>query len=1593
MTDIATLGIAINTSGITQANQSLNILITTANNTDDAIQDITDSSNAANNSFSNTTTATNKLKNALIGLASAATGALAVDKIIKFQDSMLGLQATANATAKEMVNLEKQARELGATSVFSAAQVGNAQKFLAQAGFDTNEILKSTSATLQLASAGSLDLASAADIASNVIGGMRLEVTELDRVVDVLAATSSLSNTNITQLGSALSKAAPLAAAAGIDIEDVSAAIGVLSNNGLQADVAATGLGGIIRQLTNLTPKATAVLKSYGLSAADVSIESNGLSSVLAKLGGVTISAGDAIKVFGSEAAAAGLILGSSGEQFDKLTASLDEAEGSSKRMSGTLSSELSGSFKSLASAAEEAVLQVGDAGLSSALDSTVDGMTALISSFTGMLPLMAEANELSSDYVDNVNFLADALKAVALGLGVAATAAVSMIALTKTLTIATVALTAVANANPFVLLARAVGVVGIAVGTYIGLTSDATEEVYKLNKAVNENTLSFSKNGEILGEITEKSIFNTIVKINAEIAAIELSNAAIKTQILQLNALGEAHSENQGIIDSTNASIIKLTLALGASSGTLDEARARVERLQVDLKTFGTTVENNTGKTKKNETATGKLTQAQKDLKAAMKEGLRVFSDTRTPLEQYRIEHERLSELLKLEAINQDTFSRAVRALNEDLQDATGVTKENEDALKALEDQQQKTFDSWSENITDLIGGSKDLGDVLDDLARKLLQDAFVNPLLISVGLGPSGSAGGSFVGGGSSGSFDLMGAISGGFDAFGAATGGAFNSFAKSGVGSALGLSTTSQAFTGAKMGIGSTTSLTGAGDFLSGGFSGFSAGGGIAANLLGLGSGDMLTDTVASTLGGAVGTAIGGPIGGAIGSFLGTAFGGAFGGSGEPTSFSFTSQDNEERFEGRNALTLNNEFGETLFKVFKGRSEDTKIVEAMTPILGAVSSLESIIAKTLDAGQIERITSGVSSADFRSEDPDEAINSFVAARMAAILNEIDPVFTSLTESSEKVGIASLDYLTALVAINENLSDAGPLIDLFDGNLESTVAFLNQIKTEEQTVTQAFEALAIAQASYYQNFFSEEERFETALNSAQTELDLFNSSIGLTGEAALDTKTELRDYIEALDLTTVAGRKALESALGLQGALLFVASAADTAAQAAEKSAAASIEAAEKLAAASIEAAEKLEKQALQNSELFLKERSKLLESEGSKREKEANSIFGNIKASINASEALIKSNISSIESIISSVFSSRQALRGNNGSASRIDFDRSREIVRQAAAGTAFDPDVLKSALSKVSQPSEDLFSNFTDYQREFYKTSIDMANISKLSKDSLSEEEKALNTLRSIEQDAQKQIDSINGVNSSVIDVNSSIADLSAAIKAVFDARSDIASSGGAGNVANNNSLESLYTVGLGRDPDQAGIEYWQSLLDNGVSFESVRDTFFKAAAQNGETVIAPNISGTDTGSSAIDALYTAGLGREPDPAGAAYWQSLLDSGISFNTIKDSFFQAAIENGEQNINAFANGGMHSGGLRIVGERGPELEFTGPSRIMNNSDLKTAISGNNSGNSEHESKMNMILSKMSLLIDRMYRQQQEWTNDALNVRVVTP
>lgn len=222
--------------------------------------------------------------NALGGVA-AAIGMAAPIKIgMEFESAMSRVAAISGATGANFEALRNQARELGASTVWSAKEAAEGMTFLSMAGFKTHETLAAMPGMLSLASAGAMDLASTADIASNILSGFGFEAGQMGYVGDVLAKTFTSSNTSIQSLGESFKYCGPAAKAAGQSFQDVAAMIGKLGDAGIQGSMAGTGLSAIISRLAKPPKEARVALKQLGVAIADASGKMRPMGDVFADI-------------------------------------------------------------------------------------------------------------------------------------------------------------------------------------------------------------------------------------------------------------------------------------------------------------------------------------------------------------------------------------------------------------------------------------------------------------------------------------------------------------------------------------------------------------------------------------------------------------------------------------------------------------------------------------------------------------------------------------------------------------------------------------------------------------------------------------------------------------------------------------------------------------------------------------------------------------------------------------------------------------------------------------------------------------------------------------------------------------------------------------------------------------------------------------------------------------------------------------------------------------------------------------------------------------------------------------------------------------
>jgi len=307
-----------------------------------------------------------------IGLA-AGVG-VTIKTLADFSQEMSTVRAITQATAADFTQLREVAKDLGATTRFSASQAAEGMKFLARSGFSVAEVAETIDDTLRLAQAGALGLGEASSISANVLRGFRLEADEAGRVVDTLALAANSANTDVRQLGDAMSFVAPVAAGVGIEIETASAAIGALSDAGLQASMAGTGLRRVLSTLEAPTSNETKLLKAMGISAEEVRVSQVGLIQSLQRLQDAGIDTGKALELFGDRGGPAFEVMVKNIPKIVELEQKLNNSAGTAKRISDIMDDNLKGALFAVKSAFEAVIIAMGETGSETGLTQFLRG-------------------------------------------------------------------------------------------------------------------------------------------------------------------------------------------------------------------------------------------------------------------------------------------------------------------------------------------------------------------------------------------------------------------------------------------------------------------------------------------------------------------------------------------------------------------------------------------------------------------------------------------------------------------------------------------------------------------------------------------------------------------------------------------------------------------------------------------------------------------------------------------------------------------------------------------------------------------------------------------------------------------------------------------------------------------------------------------------------------------------------------------------------------------------------------------------------------------------------------------------------------------
>lgn len=354
-----------------------------------------------NNSSASISTRMTGLSNAMVATGSVLTksvsvplltiGAAALKTTADFDAGMSEVKAISGATGTEFKQLETKAIQMGAKTKYSATEAASAFKYMAMAGWDTNDMLSGISGVMNLAAASGEDLATTSDIVTDALTAFGLSAKDSSHFADILAQASSRSNTNVGLMGETFKYVAPVAGALGYSAEDCAVAIGLMANSGIKASQAGTALRSLFTRLAKPTDTVAAAMEKYNITLTDANGNMKPLSTLMSEMRDRFSGLSEAQKAnlaatLAGQEGMSGLlaIVNSSDDDFKNLTDSINNADGASERMAKTMQDNLKGSFTIFKSTVESAAISIGKK-LTPEVRKFVDTGTNLVKKFNDM--------------------------------------------------------------------------------------------------------------------------------------------------------------------------------------------------------------------------------------------------------------------------------------------------------------------------------------------------------------------------------------------------------------------------------------------------------------------------------------------------------------------------------------------------------------------------------------------------------------------------------------------------------------------------------------------------------------------------------------------------------------------------------------------------------------------------------------------------------------------------------------------------------------------------------------------------------------------------------------------------------------------------------------------------------------------------------------------------------------------------------------------------------------------------------------------------------------------------------------------------------
>lgn len=317
-----------------------------------------------------------------------------------FEAAMSQVSAISGATGSELDKLTEKAKEMGATTKFTAKETADAFNYMAMAGWKTNDMLSGIEGILNLAAASGEDIGTTSDIVTDALTAFKMNASDAGHFSDVLAAAASNANTNVSMMGETFKYAGAMAGTLGYSIEDVALMTGLMANSGIKATMSGTALNMMFTRLSTNSGNARDQLSELGINFFDASGNARDLSDVMSELRKATEGMNDEQKaniantIAGTQAQKGLLaILNASEKDYYSLSEAINNADGAAQKMADTMMDNLQGSITLFQSALDGVKISFGSR-LSPYVRSLADWLTA-------QMPALETALDDMMDWVD----------------------------------------------------------------------------------------------------------------------------------------------------------------------------------------------------------------------------------------------------------------------------------------------------------------------------------------------------------------------------------------------------------------------------------------------------------------------------------------------------------------------------------------------------------------------------------------------------------------------------------------------------------------------------------------------------------------------------------------------------------------------------------------------------------------------------------------------------------------------------------------------------------------------------------------------------------------------------------------------------------------------------------------------------------------------------------------------------------------------------------------------------------------------------------------------------------------------------------------